>query len=155
MKKIHGLYGLLVFMGGLAGGALSGAFWHGSGALAAPVPSPPKTVTASELVVVDSVGKPRARINVDKEGQATFSMYDRDNHPRAQLRVDPLGAPSVTLYDTMNKVRLTLKVGTDGIPTVNLADQYAEQRAILGVDGDGEPGLNFYARGGKLMRELP
>jgi hypothetical protein len=154
MRKIHLLYGLLVFVGGLAGGALSGAFWHGSLAVAAPVPQP-KTVAATEFVVLDPTGKPRARINVDKEGQATFSMYDRANHPRAQLLIDPLGAPSILLYDTMNKVRLTLKVGTDGIPTVSLADQYTEPRVILGVDGDGEPGLNFYARGGKLMRELP
>jgi hypothetical protein len=154
MKKIHGLYALLVFVGGMAGGVLSGGLWHGPGAAMASAP-PQRSVAATEFVLLDSAGKARARISVDKDGQTTFSICDRASHPRAQVLVDSLGAPSITLYDTENRVRLVLKVGTDGIPTVGLSDQNSELRAILGVDGDGEPGLNFYAKGGKLMRELP
>jgi hypothetical protein len=82
-------------------------------------------------------------------------VYDHDNHPRAQIVVDNLGAPSVRLYDTSNKLRLSLEISTDGIPTVRLMDTGNQARELLGVDAEGEAGLNFYARDGKLLRELP
>lgn len=161
MKKISWLYGGLIFLGGLAGGMASGVLWHAGGAgagtatTARPVAAARKIVTASEFVLTDAADKPRARISVGKHGTAVFAMYDGGGHPRAEITVNSRGAPSVKLYDTVDRPRLVLDVNTDGIPTVRLLDSENEARTILGVDAEGEPGLNFYGRGGKLMRELP
>lgn len=172
MKKTLWLYGVLVFAGGLIGGALSNGACHSRIVAATPavISGDMKTdtksasdtrapqqriVTASEFVVLDAAGKPRARIDVNGEGQAAFAMYDRDNHPRARIVVNNQGVPSVRLYDTSNKLRLSLEVSTDGIPTVRLMDNGNHARALLGVDAEGEAGLNFYAQDGRLLRELP
>jgi hypothetical protein len=171
MNKTLWLYGVLVFVGGLIGGALTNTVCrarigaaapsNSPSAAAAPASSPSaavaprQVVTASEFVVLDAAGKARARIDVNNDGQAGLAMYDRDNHPRAQIVVDNLGAPSVRLYDTSNKLRLSLEVSTDGIPTVRLMDTSNQARELLGVDAEGEAGLNFYAGDGKLLRELP
>jgi hypothetical protein len=117
--------------------------------------APQRVVTASEFVLLDAAGKPRAKIDVNDDGQARFAMYDRDNHPRAQIVVDNYGAPTVRLYDTSNKLRLSLEISTDGVPTVRLMDSSDRARAVLGVDGQGEAGLNFYAQDGRVLRELP
>lgn len=159
MRKTQWLYGLLVFAGGLAGGVVSGGLWHPRNAAAdAPKGTAVGTqriVTATEFVLDDAAGKPRARMTVDKDGQASLAMYDRDQHLRAEMVVSAQGAPQFELYDTANKLRIALDVSTDGVPTVRLMDKDSVARALFGVDGDGEPGLNFYARDGKLMRELP
>jgi hypothetical protein len=161
MNKTLLLYGVLVFVGGLIGGALTNAVCRARVSTAAPASprstaaAPRRIVTASEFVVLDAAGKPRARIDVNDDGLAGFAMYDHDNYPRAQIVVDNLGAPSVRLYDTSNKLRLSLEVSTDGIPTVRLMDTGNQARELLGVDAEGEAGLNFYARDGKLLRELP
>jgi hypothetical protein len=156
------LYGLLVFVGGLAGGVVSGGLWHPSNAGAAAdapksaaAPAAQRIVTATEFVLADAAGKPRARMSVGKDGQAALAMYDRDAHLRAEMLVSSQGMPRVQLYDSSNKLRIALDVSTDGVPTVRLMDSDSVPRALLGVDGDGEPGLNFYAKDGKLMRELP
>ncbi len=161
MRKTQWLYGLLVFAGGLAGGLVSGGLGHATNAGAASdaakiaTAGTQRIVTASEFVLADATGKPRARMSVDKDGDAVLAMYDRDAHLRAEMLVSSQGVPSVQLYDTSNKLRLSLDVSTDGIPTVRLMDKDSTPRALFGVDGDGEPGLNFYAKDGKLMRELP
>lgn len=165
MNKTLWLYGVLVFAGGLVGGALTSGVCRSRTVAAAPAvanndtktfaPAPRRIVTASEFVVLDADGKPRAKIDVNADGQAGFAMYDADNHPRAQIVVDNLGAPSVRLYDTSNKLRLSLEVGADGIPTVRLMDNGSHAREVLGIDAEGEAGLNFYARDGTVLRELP
>ena len=166
MKKTLWLYGVLVFVGGLIGGALTNGMYRSRMVVAAPTATststktdtpalPHRIVTASEFVVLDAAGKARARIDVNGDGQANFAMYDRDNNPRAQILVDNQGMPSVRLYDIANKLRLSLEVSTDGIPTVRLMDNGNHARALLGVDAEGEAGLNFYAEDGRLLRELP
>jgi hypothetical protein len=166
MKKTLWLYGVLVFVGGLIGGALTNGVCRSRMVAAAPAvtssatkidtPAPPqRIVTASEFVVLDAAGKARARIDVNGDGQAGFAMYDRDDNPRARIVVDNQGVPSVRLYDTANKLRLSLEISTDGIPTVRLMDNGNHARALLGVDAEGEAGLNFYAEDGRLLRELP
>jgi len=161
MKKTLWLYGVLVFAGGLIGGALTSGICRSRTVVAAPPVTKSDTsaqrriVSASEFVLLDSTGKPRAKIDVNDDGQAGFAMYDRDNHPRAQIVVDNYGAPSVRLYDTTDKLRLSLEISTDGVPTVRLMDTSDRARAVLGVDAEGEAGLNFYAQDGRVLRELP
>jgi hypothetical protein len=165
MNKTLWLYGALVLVGGLIGGALTGMVYRSRIVAAAPAvvksevktdtAAPRRIVTASEFVMVDAAGKPRAKIEVDDDGRAGFSIYDRDDHPRARIVVDNLGAPSVRLYDTANKLRLSLEVSSGGIPTVRLMDNGNHVRELLGVDADGEAGLDFYARDGTVLRELP
>jgi len=166
MNKMLWLYGALVFTGGLIGGALTSGFFCRSRTVAA-APAIARSdsrngtlaqrriVSASEFVVLDAAGKPRVRIGVNPNGQANFAMYDGDDRPRAQIVVDGLGAPSVRLYDTSDKLRLSLEVSTDGIPTIRLMDNDNHPRELLGVDAEGEAGINFYARDGRLLRELP
>jgi hypothetical protein len=168
MNKTLWLYGVLVFAGGLIGGALTSAVFCRTRTPTAAAPvvkgdsaakndnsAPRRIVAASEFLLLDSDGKPRAKIEVNDDGKAGFSMYDRENHPRAQIVVDTYGAPSVRLYDTTNKVRLSLEISTDGVPTVRLLDRSDRPRAVIGVDGQGEAGLNFYAQDGRVLRELP
>ncbi|HEY2525621.1 MAG TPA: hypothetical protein VGI29_11230 [Candidatus Binataceae bacterium] len=165
MKKTLLLYGVLVFAGGLVGGALTGAVCRSRPVTAAPgAPqvsnknagaAAPAVVTAAGLVLVDAAGKPRVKFDVTDDGQAGFAMYDRDNHPRAQIVIDNQGAPSVRLYDTSNKLRISLEVSSDGIPTVRLMDNGGHSRELLGVDAEGDGCLDFYARDGTVMRELP
>lgn len=172
MKKTLWLYGALIFVGGLIGGALTNGVCRSRIVAAAPTVTstdaksandaktatsapPQRVVTASEFVVLDAAGKPRVRIDVNGDGQAGFAMYDRDNHPRARIVVDSQGVPSVRLYDTSNKLRLSLEISSDAIPTVRLMDNGDHARALLGVDAEGEAGLNFYAEDGRLLRELP
>ena len=166
MKKTLWLYGVLVFAGGLVGGALTSGVCRSRMVAAAPATvqpndtktdtsAPRRIVTASEFVVVDAAGKPRAKIEVNGNGQASFAMFDSDKHPRAQIAVDNQGVPSVRLYDTSNKLRLSLEVSSDGIPTVRLMDSGSHPRELLGVDAEGEGGLDFYAQDGRVLRELP
>jgi hypothetical protein len=166
MKKTLWFYGALVFVGGLFGGAFTSMVFCRSRVVAA---APAMTrgdvsgdtaaarqiVAASEFVVLDPAGKPRAKIEVDGAGQADFSMYDRDNHPRARIVVDKLGAPSVRLYDAADKLRISLDVSSGGIPTVRLLDNSNHTRELLGVDANGDAGLDFDARDGTVLRELP
>jgi len=164
MNKTVLLYCGLIFVGGLGGGAITGALCRSHPVAAAPqnandtnetnAPTG-RVVIASEFVLTDAAGKPRARIEVSRDGKAQFAMYDQQSHPRAQIAVDDLGAPSVQLYDTSNRLRLSLEVSTDGIPTVRLMDSSARARELLGVDAEGEAGLNFYAQDGRVLRELP
>jgi hypothetical protein len=165
MNKTLWLYGVLVFAGGLIGGALTNGIYRSRNVIATPVSNnssgksdtsaPRRVVAASEFVLLDADGKPRAKIHVNDDGQAGFAMYDRENHPRAQIVVDSYGAPSVRLYDTTDKLRLSLEISTDGVPTVRLLDTSNRPRAVIGVDGQGEAGLNFYAQDGRVLRELP
>lgn len=166
MKKTLWLYGALVFAGGLIGGALTSViFCRARVVAAAPAvtenqpradsAASRRIVAASEFVLLDVAGRPRAKIEVDGAGQADFSMYDRDNHPRARIVVDKLGAPSVQLYDAADKLRISLDVSSGGIPTVRLLDSGSHTRALLGVDADGDAGLDFDARDGTVLRELP
>ncbi|MGA8058464.1 MAG: hypothetical protein WB999_09480 [Candidatus Binataceae bacterium] len=161
MNKTLWLYAVLVFAGGLFGGALTSGVCRSRTVAAAPAviksdrSVPRRIVTASEFVLLDAAGKPRAKIDVNDDGQAGFAMYDRDNHPRAQIVVDNYGAPSVRLYDTTNKLRLSLEISTDGVPTVRLLDTSDRARGVFGVDAEGEAGLNFYAQDGRVLRELP
>ncbi len=154
MNKTLWLYGVLVFAGGLIGGALtSGVCRSRTVTAATPVTksdtsAPRRVVTASEFVLLDAAGKLRAKIDVNDDGQAGFAMYDRDNHPRAQIVVDNYGAPTVRLYDTTNKLRLSLEISTDGVPTVRLLDTSDRPRAVIGVDGQGEAGLSRRSSGG-------
>jgi hypothetical protein len=153
MNKTLWLYAVLVFAGGLIGGALTSAVCRSRTVTAATpvvrtdssaksdISAPRRVVTASEFLLLDAAGKPRAKIDVNDDGQAGFAMYDRDNHPRAQIVVDNYGAPS--------------EISTDGVPTVRLLDTSDRPRAVLGVDGQGEAGLNFYAQDGRVLRELP
>jgi hypothetical protein len=166
MKKTLWLYGALVFAGGLIGGALTSMVFCRSRIVAAApavteddvkaaTAAPRRIVAASEFVVLDSGGRPRAKIEVDGAGQADFSMYDRNNHPRARIVVDKLGAPSVRLYDAADKLRISLDVSSGGIPTIRLLDSGNHTRELLGVDANGDAGLDFYARDGTVLRELP
>ena len=162
MNKTLWLYGVLVFVGGLIGGALTSAVFCRSRIVAAApavasndTPAPRRIVSASAFVVLDAADKPRAKIEVNDNGQVGFAMYDRDNHPRAQIVVDNQGAPSVRLYDASNKLRLSLEVSTDGIPTVRLMDTGSRTRQLLGVDAQGDGALDFYAQDGTVLRELP
>jgi hypothetical protein len=173
MNKTLWFFGVLVFAGGLIGGAVTSVvFCHSRAAVAAPavtsapppmpssmasneMPAPQRIVSASEFVVLDASGKARAKIDVNDNGQAGFAMYDRDHHARAEIVLDDQGAPSVRLYDTSSKLRLSLGVSNDGIPTVRLMDSGSHSRELLGVDGEGEPALDFYAQDGTVLRELP
>lgn len=164
MNKTVLLYGALIFAGGLIGGGITSAVYRSHPVAAAPQAAGDadkanapagSVVTASEFVLTDAAGKPRARIEVSRDGKAQFAMYDQQSHPRAQIAVDDLGAPSVQLYDTSNRLRLSLEVSTDGIPTVRLMDSSNRARELLGVDAEGEAGLNFYAQDGRVLRELP
>ena len=165
MKKTLLLYGMLVFAGGLLGGALTDAVCRSRAVAAAPAAplgdaksataAAAPVVTASGFVLVDTAGKPRVKFDVSDDGQAGFAMYDRDNHPRAQIVVDNQGAPSVRLYDTSNKLRISVEVSSDGIPTVRLMDNGGHSRDVLGVDAEGDGGLDFYGRDGMVLRELP
>jgi hypothetical protein len=165
MKKTLFVYGVLVFLGGLMGGALTDAVCRlrpagavsqsGGAVMNAAAPAERRVVTASELVLTGLDGKQRLKMDVSDDGRAEFAMYDRDNHPRAQVVVDTYGSPSVRLYDVYNKLRLALEIGTDGIPTVRLLDTSERAREVLGIDAEGEAGINFYAQDGRVLRELP
>jgi hypothetical protein len=165
MNKTLLLYGALIFIGGLIGGALTGAVYRlrpvaaatrsGGAGVNGQASASGRVVTASQFVLTDPDGKPRLRMDVNQDGLAEFAMYDRDNHPRTQVVVDNYGAPSIRLYDTYNKLRISLDVGTDGIPTVRLMDTSDRAREVLGVDAEGEAGINFYAQDGRVLRELP
>ena len=165
MNKTLLVYGVLVFVAGLMGGALTNAvcrLWPaaavsqpGAAGTNGAAPGAPRVVTASEFVLTGADGKQRVKMDVNDDGRAEFAMYDRDNHPRAQVVVDTYGSPSVRLYDVYNKLRLALEIGTDGIPTVRLMDTRERAREVLGVDAEGEAGINFYAQDGRVLRELP
>lgn len=161
MKKSQWLYGLLVFVGGLAGGIISGGLVHAPEARAAsatPKRAPAqeqRIVTATEFVLVNAAGKPRARMSVTKGGQATIAMYDDKGQVRAQMLVTADGVPAIALYGASAKPRLAMTVTSDDVPTVRLMDKKGTPRALFGVDTDGEPGLNFYSSDGRLMRQLP
>ena len=165
MKKTLLLYGVLVFAGGVIGGALTDAVCRSRPVRAAPAApqgdnksagaAAPPVITAAGFVLVDASGKPRVKFDVADDGQAGFSMYDRNNHPRAQIVIDNQGAPSVRLYDTYNKLRISIEVSSDGIPAMRLMDNGGHSRELLGVDAEGDGGLDFYSRDGTVLRELP
>jgi hypothetical protein len=169
MKNTLWLYGVLVFAGGLIGGALTNGMCRQRTVAAGPAVANNDTkdtrtarpaaaariVTASKFVVLDAAGKPRAKIEVNDADQANFAIFDRDSHLRAQIIVDKQGVPSVLLYDTSNKLRISLEVSRDGIPAVRMMDDGSHARGLFGVDASGDAALDFYAKDGRVLRELP
>jgi len=159
------VYVVLVFLGGLTGGALTDAVCRlrpGSAVARSSAagtngaaPAGRRVLAASELVLTGADGKQRVKMGVNDDGRAELAIYDREHHPRAAVIVDTYGSPSVRLYDIYNKLRLSLEISTDGIPTVRLMDTSERAREVLGVDAEGEAGINFYAQDGRVLRELP
>ncbi len=92
------------FMGGLAlGAALCTVFFLGWPAWAqraqpSQASSHQKSLVAEEIRLVDSQGRPRAKINASPGDEGvTLALYHRDGKYLTLYRLNPTGLPSISL----------------------------------------------------------
>ena len=112
----------------------------------------PTEVKANQFTLVDGNGKPRAILNVDKDGP-TFGLLDENGKPRAGLGVGKDG-PVLALFHENGNPRAGLGVSKYG-PRLALCDESGKERVSLSADKQHGPALILYDENGGVLRRLP
>ena len=113
--------------------------------------SGPKVIRATQFILEDKNGKPRATLGVVKDG-AGLALFDETGEPRAALTVGSDG-PVLPLLDKTGKPRAVLLADKDG-PGLSLNDENGKPRAGLVVTKKG-PGLHLLNENGKVVWSQP
>jgi hypothetical protein len=111
----------------------------------------PKVIRATQLILEDETGKPRAWLGVSKDGPM-LTLVDENGKPRAMLSVRKDG-PALLLDDETGKLRAALGVLKSG-PGLEMLDENGKQRAVLSVSKDG-PKLHLSDANGKVIWSQP
>jgi hypothetical protein len=170
------LYAVLVLVGGILGGALSGHLFPREAEASAHAA---KEMRAQKFVLVDSAGMVRGVIQVASDDLADISFYDQNGTRRvvvgetlsgrngvavygskgrqmAAFTVADDNASSITLYDPSSGLaRVGLGVSASGEPALVLFDQKGNDRAEMHVTVNGKPGLALADEAGKSIAGLP
>jgi hypothetical protein len=140
---------LAAFLGGMAGSRMF-----------APAPAQAqsgrmKVIEAEEVRLVESDGRPAARLQTDKSGRPGLFLYDKHGEVRAVLGVLPSGAPHLALSDRRGQIRATLAVLNDETVTLVLADGEGKRRVDLRAPPDENPKITLQTREGKPLWTAP
>jgi len=108
-------------------------------------------IRAERFEVVDSGGKTRGIIFVDKDG-AGISLDDGDGKPRIALAASK-ARPGLEIFDTSGKSQVSLTAEKEGA-AIALADVGGKPRATLGIFKD-ETWLAFFSKAGDVSYQVP
>ena len=143
------LLAVAAFAGGVAGSRLF-----------APTPAAAqagrlKVLEAEEVRLVESDGRPAARLQIDQNGRPGLFLYDKHGEVRAVMGVLPSGAPHLALSDRRGQVRATLAVLSDETVTLLLSDGEGQRRVDLRAPAGENPRVTLNAAGGKPLWTAP
>jgi len=142
---------VLVFVGGLIGGAISGRLFSGVPALASMAdlsqppytgpgqPDPRKvTLRARRLELIDEEGRPRAILQVTAKGAPSLAFYDKKGSGTVILGANP-DQSAMLLFRGREGSKAKFAIEADGSPTMVLFDRKGKARSILRLSPGGEP----------------
>lgn len=95
-SRRHWHYVVALFVGGLAGSALSARLWPDSAALAAQHHS--RVIRAEKFELTAPDGTQRGTLQVTPRGVAALALYDADGKSRAEFKVMADGSSAVAFY---------------------------------------------------------
>lgn len=107
-----------------------------------------KTVTTSELRLVDERGRTRALLSLLR-GSPRLIMTDEQGEFRLELGLGAQGRPVLSLRDQEGRPRTTVSVQSGGAPVILLNDDQGRKRASLSLSADGSPALIMSDKSGK------
>lgn len=81
-----------------------------------------EVVQVKRLELVDSEGRVRASLALDKDGNPGLSLSDEEGHARACLELDRRGVPRLCVLSKTGLVRARLGFGTDWKVQLVLSD---------------------------------
>ncbi len=110
----------------------------------------PTVIRATQFILEDESGKPRAMLNMTKDGPM-LALYDENGKHRVGLGVGEKG-PVLSLLDEIGNPRVGLVVEKDG-PRLILRDETGKERAMLRMEKGG-PGLSLLDKTGKPRASL-
>jgi hypothetical protein len=97
---------------------------------AAPPMSADRIVT-KEFVLLDSAGRPRARIAVDENDSPSMRLYDKQGTQRAQLRLNGNDVPSLRFYNAEGKIDSVLGYNLNTMePALVFFDTFGKGRLV-------------------------
>lgn len=108
---------------------------------------------ALRLVLQDSQGRPRTKLNLLSDGSSGLTFSDSGGHPRAVFAFLPNQSSSIVLADPNGHTRVVLGVNEEGGATVVFADRAGATRAGLGVDRNGSGSFTLTDRTGRDVAE--
>lgn len=134
-----------------------------------------RKITAYEVTIVDSMGKPRVQIGTSDEGTGIrilnakgkrivglglpldeegsgLMVADNEGVPRIGLGMDQ-GIPSIAMTNEAGKKVIGLGGNADGYGLVVMSAEEVE-RVGMGIDGKGNSGVVLYDSQGKYVRGM-
>jgi hypothetical protein len=111
----------------------------------------PGKLVASELILVDAAGKPRAELRVDATGTVALGLLDTNQRRRVELSAKTSGS-GLILVDEGGRKRAEINATNDA--GVLLFDPAGRTRAGIQVDSLGQPAVAIYSEAGKAVGAL-
>jgi hypothetical protein len=108
------------------------------------------SLSTEAIVLRDSDGVERGRLDTDAEGRAQLSLSDREGRERIRLTVLADGSPGVTISDPDAHPRAVLAYLPDGTTNLVFADAEGVSRAVLGLEPDGSTQALFADQSGTI-----
>ena len=108
------------------------------------------SLSTQAIVLRDSDGVERGRLDTDDTGRAQLSLSDREGRERIRLTVLADGSPGVTISDPDAHPRAVLGYLPDGTTNLVFADAEGVSRAVLGLEPDGSTQALFADQSGTI-----
>jgi len=108
------------------------------------------SLSTQAIVLRDSDGVERGRLDTDADGRAQLSLSDREGRERIRLTVLADGSPGVTISDPEAHPRAVLGYLPDGTTNLVFADAQGVSRAVLGLEPDGSTQALFADQSGAI-----
>jgi hypothetical protein len=120
------------------------------GRLAAPPGLEKAVVRAEGFVLVDRIGRERARLGLDAQGMAHLKFYGAGDTTLVSLAVDAQGGAALALGDDKRQQAVVLTVSPQGSQDMGF---YRDGQLRLGLEvlPDGEPAVNLYDQGSRVI----
>lgn len=122
------------------------------GALTAPPSPEPKSITCSELRIVDAEGRLRIRAQALDPGNASVTLRDREGRVRVAAGTFDDGAGGLALLDASGKERIAMETLLSGESTARWSDAGEKVRVGIGTFLDGRAAVDVLDKVAKTSR---
>ena len=118
----------------------------------------PRSIRASELVLVDASDRPIMRIGEDAnaKGKAAIAIFDADGESRVLIGIRETDVPYIALLDSAANGgdQLVLDVQPQQGSAIAFRNSKSQSGVLLGADPTGIGGLAFMDRTGQRLVEI-
>jgi hypothetical protein len=114
------------------------------------LPTGPKLIEASEIVIRDERGDLRGRWTVQG-----INLADQNGRLRAAISTGPDGTPNLGLFGKEGRTRAVLGLGSEDAPALTLHDAKSGVRMRLAVNAEAAPTLTLSNAKGDVVAQLP